>query len=295
MQTIVFGLSNGAVYALMALAIGIVYSTTRIIHFAHDAVIMIGAMVSYWVIVVYGNSMIVGGLAGVITCALLNAVLYKGCVESLGDLSKNENWIITLFGAAILINNIARIIFGTEPQAYPYMFDGQRVSFLGANIMLHELMMILFAVVIGVTYELVCRKTRLGRAIRAVAYAPNTARLMGVNSKLIVMTCFCIAGFIAAVGGALIAPITFASYTMTLAIGLKGYAAALIGGLGDTKGAFIGGFALGLIECLITLILPAGIKDAISFLVMIIVIIFLPGGILSAKIFNRKQGSAEKV
>lgn len=291
----IFGLANGSIYALMALAIGMVSSTTGIVNFAHASVVMMGAMVSWWMMVIYGFSYIPALFVAIAVSIVLNIVMYETCVKKLGDLQDNVGWIITLFGASIILDNIARMFFGTEPQAFPYLFGGKMVTFLGANILLHELMMITIAVVIGVVYQTIIKKTRFGRAVRAVAFKPATSELMGIKSEKIILSCFAMAGAVAAIGGVLIAPITFASYTMTYSIGLKGFAAAVLGGFGNTKGAFIGGFILGVTEAFISIFVPAGIKDSISFFIMIIVIIFLPGGIMSAKIFNRNWSAAEKV
>jgi branched-chain amino acid transport system permease protein len=294
-QQLIFGLANGSIYALMALAIGMVSSTTGIVNFAHASVVMMGAMVSWWMMVIYGFSYIPALLVAITVSIVLNIVMYETCVKKLGDLQDNVGWIITLFGASIILDNIARMMFGTEPQAFPYLFGGKMITFGDANILLHELMMITIAIVIGIVYQTIIKKTRFGRAVRAVAFRPATSELMGIKSEKIILSCFAMAGAVAAIGGVLIAPITFASYTMTYSIGLKGFAAAVLGGFGNTKGAFVGGFMLGLIEVFISMFVPAGIKDSISFFIMIIVIIFLPGGIMSAKIFNRNWSAAEKV
>lgn len=295
MQQLIFGLANGSIYALMALAIGMVSSTTGIVNFAHASVVMMGAMVSWWMMVIFHFSYIPALIVAIAVSIVLNVIMYETCVKKLGNLQDNVGWIITLFGVSIILDNIARMVFGTEPQAYPYLFEGRMITIGDANILLHELMMITIAIVIGVIYQTVIKKTRFGRAVRAVAFRPSTAELMGIKSEYIILLCFAMAGAVAAVGGALIAPITFASYTMTLSIGLKGFAAAVLGGFGNTKGAFIGGLILGLIESFISMFIPAGIKDSISFVIMIIVIIFLPGGIMSAKIFNKNWSAAEKV
>jgi len=295
MQQLIFGLANGSIYALMALAIGMVSSTTGIVNFAHASVVMMGAMVSWWMMVIYGFSYVPALIIAIAISIVLNIVMYETCVKKLGNLQSNVGWIITLFGASIILDNVARMVFGTEPQAFPYLFEGKVVKIMDANIMLHELMMITIAIVIGVVYQTVIKKTRFGRAVRAVAFRPSTAELMGIKSEYIILLCFAMAGAVAAVGGVLIAPITFASYTMTMSIGLKGFAAAVLGGFGNTKGAFIGGLSLGIIESFISIFIPAGIKDSISFVIMIIVIIFLPGGILSAKIFNKNGLASEKV
>ena len=295
LQTLVFGLSSGAIYALMALAIGMIYSTTRILNFCHATMIMLGAMVAYWCIGVYHLPYVVGVLIAMAINMVINVIIYYVCVKGLGDFTKNSNWMITLFGMSVLLNNIARMLFGANQNPFPYLFKGAAFSIAGAKILWHEVGMIVFAVVIGVVYQTICQKTRFGRALRAISYKPQTAKLMGVNSNGIILACFAMSAAVAAIGGVLIAPTTFASYTMTTTIGLKGYAAALIGGLGNTKGAFIGGIILGLVECIITMFVPAGLKDAFSFVLMIVVIIFLPGGVLSAKIFTKGNVATEKV
>ncbi|WP_040207429.1 branched-chain amino acid ABC transporter permease [Neobacillus jeddahensis] len=295
MQEIVTALANGSIYALMALAIGIIYSTTQIINFAHGSVIMIGAMTSYWLLSIFHMNYFTAILLAVLINIILSMVIYKVSVEKLGDLTQNSSWIVTLFGAGIILDNTARILFGTEPKAYPFLFDGHVISIFGTKIMIHEMMMILVAVIIGVLYQIVIQKTNFGRAVRAVSFRPDTARIMGIRSNRIVLMCFAISGAVAAISGALIAPITFASYTMTYSVGIKAFAAALIGGLGNTKGAFIGGISLGLIEGIASMIVPGGLKDAISFLIMIIVIIVLPGGILSAKLFTKGELKTEKI
>lgn len=295
MQQFIFGLANGSIYALMALAIGMVFSTTEIINFCHASVIMLAAMTSYWCMAYFHLPYLVAILIAVVINVAMNMVIYKTCVENLGKLSTNIGWIVTLFGASIIIDNAARMYFGTEPQAYPYLFNGKLIHIFGANIMLHEIMMIVISLFVGLAYQLLIKKTRFGRAVRAVSFRHDTARLMGIKSERTVLFCFGLAGVVAAIGGALIAPVTFASYNMMSSIGLKGFAAALIGGLGNTQGAFIGGISLGLIETLIGSYIPAAYKDAISFFVMIIVIIFLPGGILGAKFFTKGNSGKEKI
>lgn len=294
-QVLVFGLSMGAIYALMALAIGMIYSTSRILNFCHASIIMIGAMVSYYAMANYNINYICGLIISIVVNIILQIAIYFICIKGLKNLQSNTNWIITLFGMSVLLNNGARLIFGANQAPFPYLFGGKAVTIGHTNILWHEIFTIAFVILIGILYELFCSRTKYGRALRAVSYKPETAKLMGINSEMVMLVCFMGAGVLASIGGVLISPTTFVSYTMTSTIGLKGYAAALIGGIGNTKGAFIGGFLLGLIECIITLFIPATLKDAASFLIMIIVIIFLPGGILSANVFTKGKSTSEKV
>lgn len=290
MQTVIFGLAYGAMYSLMALAIGIVFSTTRIINFAYASVVMTGAMVAYWCIGVYKLPYLAGLAAGIGFNIILCVLLYKLCVEKLGNLHVNLGWIITLFGAALIIDNLALMAFGTQSNPFPFLFGGKRIDLFGANILLHEIFIILIAAVIGLSYQMMCSRTKIGRALRAVSHNPQTAQLMGINSTFIIILSFALAGVVSAIAGCLIAPYTYASYTMTASIGLKGFAAALIGGLGDTKGAFIGGITLGLTEQLLTVLgVSPSLLGSFSFIIMILVIIFLPGGILSAKYVIRNR------
>lgn len=297
MQTLIFGLAYGSMYALIALALGIVFSTTYIINFAHASIIMAGAMVAYWCIGVYQLPYLVGLGAGIVVNMLLSIVIYKLCVQQLGNLQKNIGWIITLFGASLIIDNVARMIFGLQANRFPYLFNDAKVYIFGANIYVHEIVMILIAVAIGVSYQTMCTRTKIGRALRAVSAKPDTAKLMGINSNSVIILSFALAGAVAAIAGCLIAPYTYASYLMTSTIGMKGFAAALIGGFGNTKGAFVGGIALGLIEQLLSLLgVSPSLLNAFSFIIMILAVIFLPGGIINAKIFRRgDRAKAEKI
>lgn len=288
MQIFVSGITMGSIYALMALSIGIVYSTTGIINFAHGAIVMIGAVIAFWLMIMVGIPIWASIPITVALTALIHVVIYRICIKYLGNLNLNLGWILTLLGASIILNNLVRVLFGSEPQPFPYLFGQMKITIFGFSILFHEIIMIVITLIIGISYQAMLQKTTLGIAIRAVSTRPDTAKLMGIKSDSIVLLCFAIAGGVAAIGGILIAPITFVSYTMTMSIGLKGFAAALIGGLGNTKGAFIGGLSLGIIESLLSQYLPLGLKDAISYAIMIIIILVMPGGILNARAFSKK-------
>ncbi len=295
MQFLIFGLTFGGIYALMSLAINVINSTTRILPFAHAMVITFAALLMRYLLVILGIPFVWSLLITICATMLLNAVSYKICVEPCGDLMKNNIWVITLFGLSHILENVCRMVFGSEVYPFPYLFNGARFTIGGTSILWHEILMFAIAIVIGVVYQTIVNKTRFGRALRAVAWKPDTARLMGINSRVIIVSCFAISGAIAAVAATLLAPVTYASFSMTASVGLKGYAATLIGGLGNTKGAIIGGFLLGIVESILGLFVSAAMRDAVSFIIMILVIIFLPGGIMSAKLFSNGRYSTEKV
>ena len=283
MQSLIFALAYGSMYSLLALAIGIISSTTGIINFAHGSVVMVATMTAYRSLLL-GVPYLGAVLIGMVTAMVLNLILYKTCVERLGNLQTNIGWIITLFGASLLIDNLSRIIFGLNTNSFPRLFNDVRVELFGANIYLHEIAMVVIAAAIGIAYQAMSSKTKVGRAMRAVSIQPQTARLMGINSDFIIMLSFSLSGVMAAITGCLIAPYTKVSYLMTASVGLKGFAAAMIGGFGNTTGAFVGGIALGIMEQLLSLAgVPPTLLNAFSFIFMIVVLIFLPGGLINAK------------
>ena len=294
MQDILFGLTTGSIYALMALAIGIVYSTTGIINFANGSVVMTGAIIGFWLVNMIGLPLWLAILLSIVITAAVNIILYETCVKILGNLHANIGWITTLLGASIILDNLARVIFGSEPQPFPYLFGGIEITLLGHRILVHEIAMVVITLVIAISYQAMIKKTTLGNAIRAVSSLPDSAKIMGIKSEVIIVLCFGFAGGVAAVCGILMAPITFVSYTMTMTVGLKGFAAALIGGLGNTKGAFVGGWSLGILEALLSRYIPLGLKDAVSFVIMILIILLMPGGVLSG-IKLRKKAAAVKL
>lgn len=295
MQTLIFGLTFGGIYALMSMAINVIYSTTRIMNFAHAMVITFSAMLMRYLCIIAGMPLVVALVITIMATMLLNLVTYKICIEPCGDLMKNNIWIITTFGINHILENTCRIVFGTETYPFPYLFDGARITIGDSSILWHEILMFVVAFFIGVVYQTMVNRTRFGRSLRAVAWKPDTALLMGINSKSVIMICFAVSGAIASIAAMLLAPVTYVSFGMTANIGLKAYAATLIGGLGNTKGAIIGGFALGIIEAILGLFVSAAMRDAFSFVIMIIVIIFLPGGVMSAKVFNKGRSTTEKV
>jgi len=264
-------------------------------NFSHAMVIMWGAMVSYYLIAILRWPYLAALLAAIIVNILVNIAIYKICVERIGNLLTNTNWIISLFGIAHILRNLARMLFGAETYFFPDMFDGARLTIGDYNVLWHEILMFVLAILIGLSYHVMSIKTRFGRSLRAVAYRPDTALLMGIDSKKVIMTCFAMAGAVAALAGVLIAPITFASFEMTASVGIKGFAAAVIGGVGNTKGALIGGFGLGIAESILGIFVSAALRDAFSFLIMVVFIIFLPGGVMSARFFSEGRSTTEKV
>jgi branched-chain amino acid transport system permease protein len=143
-------------------------------------------------------------------------------------------------------------------------------------------------VLIVVALQLFYRRTLFGKAVRACAISPDAARLQGISYRWVVMFSFILCGAISAAAGVMITPVSFMSYSSGSMLGLKGFAAATLGGLGNPLGAVVGGFALGIVEALAVGVLPAGYKDAIAFVVLLLVLFLRPAGLMGAKVVTRQ-------
>jgi len=214
--------------------------------------------------------------------AVLAVLLYYSTIKPFGDnLGGSLGWLMATLGAGIIFRNVAMLIWGSHPRPFPPLGGTELINIFGVNILQHEIWVLVITFLIAIFFNVVLDKTILGSAIKATASNRNTTRLMGISAEKMVLTCFGMSGAVAAVAGFLISPITFAGPEMTVSIGLKGFGAAIIGGLGSSRGAFVGGLILGILEALSMTVISPGYKDAIVFLVMILTITIKPEGIFN--------------
>ena len=279
-QALESGMVMGSIYALLALAINIIYSTTGIINFAHGEIVMLGAMFGLTFIVTAGIPFLPGLILTCVCVAVIAILLYYGTVRPFGDkLGNSLGWLMATLGASIVFTNVAMLVWGTQPQAFPPIGGSQLVKILGIKILPHDIWVRVITFLIALFFNVVLGKTILGSAIKATSFSHNVTRLMGISSQKIIIACFAMSGIIAAIAGILISPITFVGPQMTATIGLKGFGAAIIGGVGNSKGAFAGGLLLGILEALAMTQVTPGYKDAIAFLIIIAAISIKPEGI----------------
>ena len=279
-QALESGMVMGSIYALLALAINIIYSTTGIINFAHGEIVMLGAMFALTFIVTSGIPFLLGLILTCLTVAIVAVILYYCTVRPFGDkLGNSLGWLMATLGAGIVFTNTAMLVFGTQPRAFPPIGGSELVQIFGIKLLPHDIWVLVITLLIALFFNVILGKTILGSAIKATSFSHSVTKLMGISSQRIVLTCFAMSGIIAAIAGILISPITFVGPQMTATIGLKGFGAAIIGGVGNSKGAFAGGLLLGILEALAMTQVTPGYKDAIAFLIMIIAISIKPEGI----------------
>jgi branched-chain amino acid transport system permease protein len=270
------GLVVGGVYALIGLGFVIVYSVTRIINFAQGEFVMLGALVmvsvehlGWGVPASLGISVVAVALAGVLLERLAIQPLVRAPALAV---------LIVTIGASIAIRGTALIVWGTDPAPLPPFSPGPPLRVLGATVVRQGLWVLAVAAVVFALLWFFFTRTYAGTAVRACAVNARASRLMGIRVDRMYLLAFALSGALGAMAGAVIAPITYATYDMGLMLGLKGFVAATLGGLVSPPGAIVGGFLLGLLESYAAGLLSSGYKDAVAFIVLIVVLLAQVGG-----------------
>ncbi len=275
-QYLASGLVVGGVYALIGLGFVIVYGVTRIINFAQGEFVMLGALIT-----VSGGHLGLPLPVAVATAvgavAILGALLERVAIYPIRGAPPLAILIVTI-GASIALRGAALAVWGTDPFALPSFSPGPPLQMLGAVVVRQGIWVLAVAsAVFGLLWFFFTR-TYPGIAVRACAVNPRGARLMGIRVERVSMLAFALSGALGAVAGAVIAPITYATYDMGLMLGLKGFVAAVLGGLVSPVGAILGGFLLGLLESFSAGLLSSAYKDAVAFVVLIVLLLVQVAG-----------------
>ncbi len=296
-QQILNGLVVGSMYALIALGYTMVYGILQIINFAHGEVMMIGAMVTISVInLLTGAGVTLPGplllLAGLLIAApvtmLLGFLIERIAYRPLRNAPRLAP-LITAIGISILLQQVAVLIWKSNPRSFPDVVSQQPIEFLGAHITGVQIAIIVLALLVMTGLLLLVEKTRLGRAMRAVSMNQSVAALMGVNINRVISQTFILGSALAAVAGVMwAANYGLATPTMGFTPGLKAFTAAVLGGIGNLGGAVVGGILLGLIESLGTgYLVPSEYRDVFAFLVLIGVLVLRPSGLMGERVAER--------
>ena len=281
---VIVGVSIGIVYGLVALGISLIFSGLDIVHFAHGELYMIGSFLGIAVISLTGvpyfwaliGAMIITGALGIV----IERVFYRRLTRGGGGYTvAGMGMIICGFGMSVALQNVAYLLWGAAPHPYPVGF-GMPI-FLG-NIALPKsyLYILVCALVLMTVLHTFLTRTKLGLAVRAVAYDKDTSYLMGVNVPVMISLIFGVACAMAAAAGVLIGPINYVQIEMGYLMLLKAFAAAVVGGFGSLPGALLGGVVVGLFETLCAGYLIASYKDIYAFLLLIVVLMARPTGLL---------------
>ncbi|HET7342036.1 MAG TPA: branched-chain amino acid ABC transporter permease [Methylomirabilota bacterium] len=266
-QYVASGLMVGGIYALIALGFVLVFSVSRIVNFAQGEFVMLGALLTVTAHA-HGLPLAAAVVTAVAAVTAVGLVLHRVAVHPLRQAPPLTVLILTI-GASIALRGGALLAWGTDPFALPAFSAGPPLQVGGAVVMRQGLWVLGVAAVVFAALWFFFNHTYTGAAVRACAANPRGARLQGIRVDRYVGLAFALAGGLGALAGAVIAPITYATYDMGLMLGLKGFVAAVLGGLVSPPAAIAGGFLLGVLESLAAGLVSSAYKDAVGFVVLI--------------------------
>lgn len=285
LQFLFSGVTVGAVYALVALGFTIIYNASDVVNFAQGEFVMLGGMLT-----VFGHAaglpLPLAALIAIAATSAIGVAMNKLAIEPARGAPVVSLIIITI-GASIFIRGGAQLVFGKQIHSFPAFSGDTPISIGGATILPQSLWVIGGAVLVFIGLWLFFTRTLTGRAVLATSNNRLAAQLVGINTNFVMTLSFALSAGIGALAGVLVTPITLTSYDVGLAFALKGFAAAMLGGMGNPKGALAGGFLLGLLEALTAGYLSSQYKDAAAFVVILLVLFFMPQGLFGAKSTER--------
>ncbi|MBC3795573.1 branched-chain amino acid ABC transporter permease [Acetobacterium tundrae] len=286
LQQLINGLSLGSLYALIAIGYTMVYGILKLINFAHGDIFMMAAYFAYFGISVFFLPWYVTFIITILLTMLLGAGIERMAYRPLREAPKTS-LLISAIGVSFLLENLATYLFSGKPQAFPEFPVMTTPIFVGGlSIQPVSIVIPIVAFFLMTVLLFIINKTKVGMAMRAVSVDYDTAKLMGIKIDNVISSTFAIGSGLAAVG-ALLWCMKYPSVLPLMGVvpGLKCFIAAVIGGIGNVKGAVLGGLILGFSEVLMVAFFPSltGYRDAVAFIILIIILLFLPNGILGKK------------
>jgi branched-subunit amino acid ABC-type transport system permease component len=281
-QTTLGGLAIGCIYSLIALGISMIIRATDILHFAQGEMLMIGSMMGLSAYGLHSLPFVLVLLAGTIGGGLISVGIEFFIYRKLRLLRVSLiNIMIATLGVSIVLQNVARLVWGSEPLRYPTLFASKGLVFAGFTVSPQLVWIVVLGGLIMGGLIIFFRYTTLGIAMQAAAQDPDTARLMGVNVDRTTTYTFALAGMMAGAAGVLLGSLFFASFNMGFMTGIKAFVAATLGGLGSVAGAMIGGLVFGIIETFSGMLISTAYKDAVGMVVLIVILLFMPSGLFA--------------
>ena len=285
-QHMVNGISLGSLYAMIAIGYTMVYGILLMINFAHGDIVMMACYFAFFGITVFNIPWYLTFVGVIIATALLGVVIERAAYRPLRDAPKNSV-LISAIGASFLLENLANYLFSGRPLRFPNIeFLAQNINIAGVQVQAISLVIPVVTILCLVVLLHIVNHTKIGMSMRAVSKDYERARVMGINIDNVISITFAIGSILAAIG-AIMWGIRYPGITPLLGVmpGLKCFIAAVIGGIGNIKGAVLGGFILGLGEILIVAFFPqlSGYRDAFAFIVLIIILFYKPTGLLGEK------------
>ena len=286
-QYLVSGLSTGAIYALIGIGFAIIYSGTEIINFAQGELVMLGGMFTIFALNVLHLPLPLAILMSVAATTVSGIMFERLTIRPLKS-PKPLSLVIITIGGSILIRGIAMLVWGKDTHAVPAFSGSEPLSIGSATILPQHLWIIGLTAIAIVLNKLFFQYSITGKAMRACAANRRAAGLVGIDVRRMVLFSFAISAALGSLAGIIVAPLTMTSYDVGVMLGLKGFCAAIIGGLSGGMGTVLGGLLLGVLESLGAGLISSGYKDAIAFIILLLILFIRPQGLFS-------RGQTERV
>lgn len=284
LQQLINGLSLGSIYALIALGYTMVYGIIKLINFAHGDIYMLGAYIGFICTAQLGMSFFPALVAAMAVCVLIGVVIERIAYKPLRNATRITA-LITAIGVSYFLEASTQKVMGTGVKTFPQVLANQKIMI--GDVMITTQQIAIFATTIGLMLllQFIVRKTKVGRAMRAVSVDADAARLMGVNVDMTISYTFAIGSALAGAAGVLVG-LYYNSINplMGMLPGVKAFIAAVFGGIGIIPGAMFGGFFIGIVETLVSGYGSSLYKDAVVYIILIIILVVKPAGLLGKNI-----------
>ncbi|MGI6299298.1 MAG: branched-chain amino acid ABC transporter permease [Saccharofermentanales bacterium] len=284
LQQLINGLTIGSSYALVAIGYTLVFGVLELVNFSHSSVFMFGAYLAAVVLSKFVN-VPAAFVTAIGLCGLFGISIDRFALLPMRRRGASRvSYLICTIGLSTVLQNIIFLIFGSEPMVYPQVILTGRIRVANAVISYLQIFTLVLLLVLMVLTSLLVYKSKIGSSMRAISQNEEAARLMGINVDTIITFTFFLGSALAAVAGIMVGMYYGnVDLTMGFTVGMKTFASAVLGGIGILPGAVIGGLSIGVIESLFAGYISSGYKDAVAFIILIIVLLIKPTGLLGKK------------
>ena len=285
LQFLFSGVTVGATYALAALGFTLIYNASNVINFAQGEFIMLGGMLAV-LFAQMGLPLPVVVLLAVAIPAIVGVVMEKVAIEPVKG-AETVSLIIITIGASLVIRGLIQVWLGKGTHSLPAFSGDVPIQILGATLMTQSLWILGVTALVVVALWYFFGRTLTGKAMLATSFNRTAAELVGINTNWVLFMSFAMSAGLGALGGILLTPITMTSYDVGIMLGLKGFVAAVVGGLGNGLGAVLGGLLVGVLEAMGAGYISSAYKDAVPFVLILFILFFMPRGLFGGKSTDR--------
>ncbi|MEM8794429.1 MAG: branched-chain amino acid ABC transporter permease [Pseudomonadota bacterium] len=278
-SAIITGLGLGSMYGLLALGFHITYVVSNTVNFSQGSSMMLGAVLGYTFSVTLGWPFPLAVLAALFLCGVFGLFVERFLVRPFADRGSN-GWLMATVAGGIVLDNLVLFTFGKEPRSFPSPLATEAITVFGVGAYPLQLIIPVVGIIAAAILSFALTRTKWGKGMSAVVQQPEAAKLMGINTRMVIAGAFALSTILAGIAGLLIAPLFNVSSGMGLVFGIKAFATAILGGITSAWGVVIAGMLYGLVEALTTAFFGSSYTQIIAFSMIILTLFLLPNGLL---------------